>query len=262
MIAMSRRRWWLAGTVAVLVAGTGAGVIVWQHVRAHLPTVSVVTPVLDRGIANVVTAVGDSAAVTVTGLVPARSCGGGSIFTVTANLYTNPGTEGAVIDRIAAAIPAGDAPRRSAAFGGGAPSLYASLGDGVQLQVIQLDHGWISATATSGCRSAARPAAAPLAPAAATVALGSTLHALGSAPTAFHADAVTCASGQIVTTSTASEPLDLADLPVRLAKLPPPSATVYASPSDRISWRQGSVSTVISAADDGTHVTAQQTVTC
>jgi hypothetical protein len=62
--------------------------------------------------------------------------------------------------------------------------------------------------------------------------------------------------------STASRPLGLTNIRARLAKLPPAGATVFASPSDRIAWRTGTVSTVIGAADAGTHVTAQQTTTC
>ncbi|HEY1488331.1 MAG TPA: hypothetical protein VGF84_19640 [Micromonosporaceae bacterium] len=260
---MSRLRWWIAGSVVIVVILAVAGAVIYRDVRPHhAPTVSTVTPSLDRAIAGVVAAAGDTAAATVTELVPTTSCDGGSIYTVTANLYTNAGGEGAVIDRIAAAVPASQQPRRSAALNGGASALHADLGAGATLQVIQLDAGWISATATSGCRSA--PSAPPSvpAPAAAATALTRSLSALGTAPTTFHTDEVACANGAIVTVSTASGPLDLTGIHAKLATLPPAGVTVFASTADRIAWRSGDVSTVIGAADAGTHVDAQQTTGC
>lgn len=261
MTGVHRLRWWIAGTCLVLVVLAGGAVQIWRNTHPRAATVATVTPALDRAIAAVVAAVGTRAAVTVTELVPATSCPGGSVFTVTANLYTVPGGEGPVIAAIAATIPSGEQPHRSAALGGGAPSLDANLGGGATLQVIQLDQGWISATARSGCRAAA-PASAPPAPPGATAALTTILGTLGSAPVGFHTDAIGCASGAIVTVSTASGPMNLANVHARLATLPPAGTTVFTSPSDRIAWREGSVSTVIAAADDGTHVTAQQTTSC
>jgi hypothetical protein len=260
---VTRIRWWIAGSTVAVVILAVAGVVIWQDARPdRAATVATVTPSLDHAIADVVAAAGDGAATTVTELVPTTSCSGGNVFTVTANLYTNAGAEDALIDQIAASIPASDDPHRTAALDDGASSLYANLGGGAQLQVIQLDTGWISATATSGCRSAPS-SAAPIPPSAtATAALTGSLSALGSTPTTFHTDAVACATGEIVTVSTASSPMSLANVHAQLVKLPPPGVIVFTSAADRIAWRSGNVSTVIGAADAGTHVDAQQTTTC
>jgi hypothetical protein len=264
MTNVSRRRWWwIAGSVIAVAVLVVAGLVIADDLRTpKAPTVATVTPSLDRSIAAVVNAAGDTAAVTVTELVPTTSCDGGSIYTVTANLYTDPGGEAALIDRIAASIPPGEAPHRSAALGGGAASLYASLGGGAQLQVLQLDAGWVQATAKSGCRSA--PPSAPPAAAdnGAAAALTQALSALGTTPTTFRTDTVACPGGEIVTVSTPSATLDLTGVKARLDKLPPTGATVFSSSSDRIAWRVGNVSTVIGAADAGNHVDAQQTTAC
>jgi hypothetical protein len=260
---VSQRRWWIAAALVVVVlAGAGAGVLIWRHKHPSRPAVAAVTPVLDEAIVGIVEAAGDTAAVTVSGLVPTTACSGGSIYTRTADLYMDPGHEGAVIDAIAASLPASRQPRRAAALGGGAASLDASLTDGATLQVIQIDSGWVSATARSGCRSAVPSAKAAPTPTDAT--LTGLLTALGTAPATWRSTAVECtvSGGQIVTISTSSEPTSLDNAPARLAKLAPADATVFTSPSDRIAWRQGSVSTVIEAADDGTHLTAQRTTAC
>ncbi|HEY2793981.1 MAG TPA: hypothetical protein VGJ28_16565 [Micromonosporaceae bacterium] len=260
---MSRIRWWIAGSVIVVAALVVAGLVIASDLRKpKAPTVATVTPSLDRSIAGVVAATGAGAAVAVTGLVPTTSCSGGSIYTVTANLYTNPGGEGALIDRIAASIPSTEAPHRTAALGGGAASLYASLGGGAKLQVLQLDSGWVQATATSGCRSAAPAPPAANSGTTATTALTQVLTTLGTAPTTFRTDAVACTGGEIVTVSTPSETFDLTGVKARLNRLPPAGAIVFASTSDRIAWRIGNVSTVIGAADAGNHVDAQQTTGC
>jgi len=272
---VSQRKWWIAAALVIVVlAGAGAGVLIWRHQHPSRPAVVAVTPVLDEAIAGVVEAAGDTAAVTVSGLVPTTACSGGSIYTRTADLYMDPGNEGAVIAAIAASLPASQQPHRAAALGGGAASLDASLTGGATLQIIQIDSGWVSATARSGCRSAGSSATAPSAkaapaPTAETLTdetLIGLLTALGTAPATWRSTAVECAGsgegGQIVTVSTSSEPTSLDNVPARLAKLAPAGATVFTSPSDRIAWRQGSVSTVIEAADDGTHLTAQRTTVC
>src|SRR5689334_10320608 len=107
------RRWSLvvAGTALVGVVLGAAGVVAWQHLRPRLASVATATPTLDGAIASAVTAVGDTAAVAITGLVPAQDCqrtmlAKGSRYTRTADLYTDPGSEPVVIDRIAAALPA------------------------------------------------------------------------------------------------------------------------------------------------------------
>ncbi len=259
---VTRRRTWWIGLVVVVLIAAGA-VLTWHQLNPGTPTrpsVGPATPLLDQAIDVVVAGAGDDAAVTVSGLVPTTSCDGGTRYTRTADLYTDPGSEATVIHRIAQALPPAMAPSWTASLGGGAASLNATLGGGGTLQVLQLDQGWIAATATTDCR--APGAASSSAAASPDPGLTSALGSLGTAPTTWHSDAVACTSGQIVTVSTASGTISLDGIAARLAKLPPAGATVFTSPSDRISWRVGNVSTVIAAADDGTHVTAQTTQSC
>ncbi len=71
------------------------------------------------------------------------------------------------------------------------------------------------------------------------------------------------AGDAITTIDAVSTTTDSSDLAKRLAAMPPPGATRFPTPDNRIAWRDGTSSTVISASDDGTHVTAQITTdTC
>jgi hypothetical protein len=262
---VSQRKWWIAAVLALLVpVGAGAGVLIWRHKHPSRPPVAAVTPVLDQAIAGVVAAIGDTAAVTVSGLVPTTACSGGRIYTRTADLYMDPSSEDSVIAAIVASLPASERPRGPQL---GSALIDVSLANGTTLQVGHIDAGWLAATARSGCRSAGPSAVAPSAmatPAPTDGTLTGLLTALGTAPAAWRSTTVECtgSGGQIVTVSASSAPTSLDNIRVRLAKLVPAGITAFTSPSDRIAWRQGSISTVIEAADDGTHLTAQRTTVC
>jgi hypothetical protein len=269
MVSVSRRVRSLVVAVAVLAVAVqgGAATLLWRYTRPRLPALTTVAPTLDRSIAAVVAAVGDSAAVAVTDVVASTSCQNtlfaqGSRFTRTADLYTNPGSEGAVVDRISAALPATDRQHRGAPTGGHAAPLTADLGGGASLQVSQIAQGWLAATAQTGCRAAGHPLARATAPAAATTAITQVLAGLGTAPADWHTDTVDCPSGQIVTVATESRGTNADGLPTRLSALVPAGARRFTSPSNRLSWRDASTSVIVAASDDGTHITIQRTTTC
>jgi hypothetical protein len=257
------RRWSLvaaATAVAGVVLGAGA-VLAWQHVRPRLPPVAAATATLDGAIATVVTAVGDGAAVAITQLVPVAACeqtflARGSRFTRTADLYTDPGSEPGVIDRVAAALPATDQTQHARL------ALNADLGAGVHLQVIPVGPGWLAATAETDCRTNAGAQAmttnlsAELSQPAARL-----LAELGTAPAAFHADTVACAGGRITTIDAASQPTATDNLPERLASLVPATARTYRSTANRLAWRDQGGSTIVAASDDGQQITVQRTTT-
>lgn len=270
MVSMTRGRWWLVAAAAALAIAIQASVValVWQHTRPRLPALATVTPTLDHVIAAVVAAVGDTAAVAVSDLVSSTSCqktflAKGSLFTRTANLYTDPGGENALIGRIAAALPADEHPQRGARLGGGAPPLTADLGGGIHLQVIQIEQGWLAATAQTGCRTAghAQPTTTP-AGADATTAINQLLTELGTTAAAWHTDTVTCPTGRVVTVDAVSQTATTDNLPTRLATLVPAGARQFTSRSNRLAWRDQTTSTIVAASDDGTHITVQRATTC
>src|SRR2546430_8350016 len=143
--------------------------VVFQHTRPRLPALAPVAPTLAQAIAAVVTAAGDSAAVAVSGVVPYTSCQNtflatGSRFNRSADLYTDPGAEDTLIQRIADALPASEHPRRASPVGGGAAPLAADLGGDVHLRVSHLGEGWLEAVAETGCRITAPPRPADTTP--------------------------------------------------------------------------------------------------
>src|SRR5438067_1406652 len=145
MRGVSRRRWILVGLIAAvaLVAQAGAAAAVWRYTRPRLPALAGAVPALDRAIALVIDAAGQRAAVAIGPLVPVASCADtplakGSRVSRTADLYTDPGQEDALIGRIGTALPAGEHAHREAPTGGGPPPLTADLGNGLRLHVTRL----------------------------------------------------------------------------------------------------------------------------
>ena len=264
MVGMSQRGRVLVVVAALVLLGAQAtaSVLAWPHVRPRLPALAPMVTLLDRAIAAVVSASGTGAAVTVAGTVPATACektllAMGSRFARSADLYTDPGGENALITRIAAALPEGQHPARSAPVGGGAAGLTADFGGGVQLRVSQLGTGWIAAYAETGCRTGTVPAGTAV-PAQARDDVTRLLSQLGTAPTDWHADAVGC----FVTVDTISQPTGTDNLRARLVPIVPPTARTFAAPANRLAWRDGTTSTVVAASDDGTHITVQRTAGC
>jgi hypothetical protein len=253
------RRWGLvvAGTALAGVVLGAAAVVAWQH-RPRLASVATATSTLDGAIASVVNAVGDSAAVAITGLVPAQYCqqtmlARGSRFTRTADLYTDPGSERTVIDRIGSALPAGDDAQRAGL------TITADLGGGIHLQVIPVGAGWLAATAETDCRSSAAQAVTVNVSAELSQPATQLLSQLGTASAALHADVVACAGGRITTVDAASRPTATDNLPQRLAGFLPPTARTFRSSANRLAWRDPTASTIVAASDDGTQITVQRT---
>ncbi len=264
---MSRRRWWLVGAVALvlLVGQAGAAAAVWRYTRPRLPALAAAVPTLDRAIALVVGAVDGRAAVAIGPLVPLASCANtplakGSRVSRTADLYTDPGQEDALIGRIAAALPAEQHARREPPVAGGPPPLTAALGTGLSLHVTRLGNGWVAAIAETDCRNPGRPApSVTTAPAKASAEVTQVLAALGTTPTTWRADTVACAGGAIVTVATISAETGADNLRNRLAGAVPAGARRFVSDANRLAWRDGTTSVIVAASDDGRHVTVQDT---
>lgn len=268
---MSRRRVTLTVLAAVtglaLLAGLAA--VVWHYARPRLPALAAVEADTDAGIIAVVDAAGGRAAVTVTELVATTTCqhttfARGHIYTRTADLYTDAGSEDALIARIAAGLPAGFHPSRANPLGSPVAPLRAQAGPGVQLTVQVISTGWISATAQTDCRATppgAAPAGSPAATAAVPAAVTALFARLGTSAAAWHTEAVPCPGGAITTVDAVSADTDSSDIAARLAPAIPAGARRYTTPGNRVIWRTGATSTLVAASDDGTHVTAQITTT-
>ena len=265
----------LIGAVVVLAVAlpVAIGVAVWRSGTPRgatggpsAPPLSAVSADQDRAVAAVLSAVGERAAVAVTSAVPVRTCtvagAHGSVYARSADLYLDPGGEDALIGTVAAALPSEYRRQRGAATGHGAAPLTAQVGGSVTLTVAQLGDGWVRATAQSDCRTAgSAPAPAPAGSAAAAIAV--LLNSLGTAPDSVHANVVPCSGGgATVTWAAISGTVDSGQIQNRLAPAVPPTARRFASPANRLLWRDGHTSVIVAAADDGTHVTVQYTVDC
>lgn len=254
---------------AVLVAaGTWAVAAWWRWDTARQPTVRDAVTAMDRAVADAVVAAGPAAAVAVSGVVRSSVCRinflhSGGAFTANADLYTDPGTEDTLITRIAQQLSGAYPVRRGPAVSGIRP-LVADLAGGVELSVRSLGGGWLVVSARTGCSlgSATAPAS-PQAGAAATAGITALFAQLGTKPASFTEHRLDCRAGAIVTVAAVSEPVDSADLSRRLAAAVPAGVHPFAAGgSNRVAYRNGDVSVVVAASDDGTSVTSQYTTTC
>jgi hypothetical protein len=260
-----------AGVPLVLIGLlASAGVLWWRWDTGRQPKVADDIPVMDRAIADTVVAAGDQAAVAISGVFRATTCDLGVLreggqCNRSADLYTEPGGEDALIGRIAAGLPAAYQASRGTPVGGNAAPLSATAGQRVQLSVRQLGEGWVTARATTGCTGGRQPRAgagdSSAGPAAGTI--NRLFAALGTGPAHVAQHTVACpAGGNLVTTAVVSRPAESTDLGSRLAPLLPAGARRFASPANRVSYRAGAVSVTVSASDDSTAVTARYTSGC
>jgi len=248
------RRWIILGVVVAVVVGAAALGVRWYRSRG--PYLRDVSSSLQGGIAALLVAGGDDAAVTIDGVVRTRSCPrgplrGGGIYTGGVEYYVSPGAEGALLSAIAARLS-------GAVLTDGVVS--ASLGSGVTTSVRQLGDGWLVGTVATACVSG--PTQLTDTPVADSPPLDAVLQHLGTRPAALHRTTITCPSGgTAVTTAGLSLPTSSQNLAQRLPV--PPGAHGYPTPgSNRVAYRDGNASVIIAASDDGTAITAQYTTGC
>lgn len=249
-----------AAVVAGLALVAGTVTVWWRWDTRRQPHVGAVVAVMNRAVADVVTAAGDDAAVAVSPVVRSSTCDlgpfrTGGIFTAKADLYVDPGGEEALIGSVAARLPAAYGVTRGPAVGGIRP-LRANDGPSVAVAVARISPGWLEVTVRSRCSlgRATPPPAATSGPAVA--ALTGLLGRLGTAPASVTESQV----GTIVTVSAISRAADTANLAARLNAVVPAGARRFASgESNRVVYRQGNVAVIIAASDDGTAVTSQYT---
>jgi hypothetical protein len=279
---MSRRVGWLiaAAVFVVISVLAGAGVVAWQSSPGpDGPPVVDVLPIVDRAIADTITAAGTEAAVAIAPVTQVGECSlgrhKGAQYARAADLYTDAGQEGAVISRIEGGLPADLSPRRDAAVGSNAAPLLADLGNGVQLSVRQLGEGWVVARAETTCHPVAKLPVSQSSPAPeVATTLTALLTRLSTGPQTWRVDAVPCdaaspgatgsgGAGRIVTTVVISQPTDSGRLASRLlAALPAGAREFITDAANRWAYRAGTTSVVAAASDDSTLVTVRYTTTC
>jgi hypothetical protein len=268
---MRVRRLLIVGALAVLAVvagGVAAGAAWWRWDTARQPTVGGAVTVMDRAVADAVTAAGPQAAVAISGVVRSSVCRinlfrQGGVFTAKADLYTDPGAEDSLITAMTQQLSRTYPVTRGVAVSGVRP-LLADLSGGVELSVRRLSEGWLSVSARTGCSLGAAPTPAAAAPGDAGAAGITALFArLGTQPASLSQHKLDCAAGAITTVAAVSRPVDSASLRERLTAAIPAGARQFASgESNRVVYRTGNVSVIVGASDDGTAVTSQYTTTC
>ncbi len=263
------RRLLVICAVALVVAGgVTAGAVWWRWDTARQPTVDDAVATMNRAVADTAVAAGPQVAVAVSGVVRSAVCRinpvrRGGIFTAGADLYTRRGTEDELITAMARRLAVSYPVRRGAAVSGVRP-LRADMAGGIQLSVRGLGDGWLRVSARTGCSLGAAAAPPPVSPDDAGAAGVSALFArLGTRPASVTRHRLECADGVIVTVAAVSGPVDSSALRVRLAAAVPTTAHRFTSAeANRLVYRDGDVSVVVAASDDGTAVTGQYTTAC
>jgi len=260
----------IAAGSALVAAGVLGGAIAvwWRWDTDRQPHVGQVVADLNAAVADVVVAAGADAATAVSPVVESARCRlglhHGGLFSARADLYTDTGGEDALITEIARRLPARYGAARGPAIAG-FRSLRGGLGDGVSVAVSRLSPGWLTVVAKSACSLGS--AAAPRPPAgatAATTALTQLFGRLGTRPATLTDQQVSCAAGgDIDTVAAVSDPVDTGGLAGRLNAIVPAGAHRFtAGDANRVVYREGAVSVIVAASDDGTAVTAQYTTVC
>lgn len=248
------RRWIVLGIV-LLVVVAGAAAYGFRWYRSRGPFLHDVSGTVQGELGALLVAGGDDAAVTIDGMVRTRSCSRGplrtgGIYTGGVEYYVTPGAEGALLSGIAGKLP-------GASLASGV--VTASLGSGVDVSVRQAGDGWVVGTVATGCVSGPELTDTPLTGA---TPLDAVLQQLGTRPASAHRTTVTCPNGgTAVTTAAISLPTSSQNLASRLP-VPAHAQTFPAPSANRVAWRVDAISLVVAASDDGTAITAQDTVGC
>jgi hypothetical protein len=261
----------LVAAIVVIGLGAQAGIVylLWQVHIARQPKVTADVPFMDRAILAAVTGAGDTAAVAVSGPVQAATCRldpimQGGQFTRTADMYTDRGSEDALISRIGSRLPTGYHAHRPTVAAGQIAPLLADFGHGVQLAVRRLGEGWVVASARTGCTSdtGSQPAAGSRNDTSAATITG-LLSTLGARAAEAHQQIIACpAGGSLVTLTEISEPTATGHLIDRLAAHIPAKVHVYAASVNRVAYHDGPISVIIAASDDATEITIRHTTRC
>jgi hypothetical protein len=247
--------------VALLVGGLLYSLYGRPSVREQT-SIGNARPVVDTAVVDVLAAAGPDPVAAVSPFTSAGSCRittarAGASFVRTIDLFTRPGTEPALLDRVVAGLPARYHAKVTTGPGGG---LYADAGDYVAVVGSVPAPGQVQVRALTGCRDpagsgAAEPTAAPDAPAVA--AISAVFDRLGTRPgTSRDVAVLGCGDGRSVR-STQAAAGDTGPAASQLgASLAGLAADPVASGPAVYAYRSGQVDVVARRTPEGVTVTA------
>ncbi len=229
-------------------------------------------PAVDRAIAASVVAAGTDLAVVVGGYERTRACEvtgnrDGVDYQRVADVYTHPGQEQVVLDRLASGLARDFRTVRHPSSGTDPEQVTGNAGSFVELLVEPVGRhtGQVRVVALTGCRPIGDPATSYLVPVtpAELEALRPVLAAVPSDPPRWRVRQVPCPGGVIRTVeATVPDPGPGRSGPLadRLRVALPAGAALLASTEDRLVYRQGSSSVVVRPA--GGRLVLQSTMDC
>jgi hypothetical protein len=256
--APTRRRWLLVAVLAWALAVGGTALWSTFHdapTAREQTTVAQALPTVDAAIADVVTAADPTRSVAaITGytkldaacrVTTARS---GSRFERAASIYTTPGTEAALLDRIAASLPKRYQPKVRHGESALAHSLTADAGLFVSVRAAVSSPGTVRVAADTGCRTQDRPVseAEPPESSAGRTPVQAVFTALKVLPSSWQAHRVPCRGGGALWTveATSGPGSAPASLHTVLQQTP-----VLIGRADLYVYRGGSLGVVVRIAD-------------
>jgi hypothetical protein len=217
-------------------------------------TVSAARPVVDRAVADVVTAAGSGPIVTISDFAKTENCSitpvrSGVAYARSVTLYTKPGTEATVLKTIAARLPE----RYHASVGTKPASLYADAGEFVGVIGTVKSPGQIQVRAVTGCRSIGDPLPTAASAASPAPEIATVLSTLGVQAGSVTRTAVSCPDGGVIATDTATVPTTQVPGPLKDAKL---SAAPLTATDDLYVYRSSATDVVVRQSASGLSVAA------
>jgi hypothetical protein len=220
---------------------------------------------VDQALAAVATAAGPDSVAALSAYTLDSGCRittarGGTDLSRVIRLYTAAGGERALLDRLAAALPAGFQARVPRPVGSASPALRADAGDFVALRGRAAGPGEVRVEAEAGCRTGGdlgTPALGSAPTAAQRAPVEPVLRALGASSPRWHAYQVPCPGGGEVRTveadsATAASP---GPLPAAL-KAVAGGAVVVLSQPQRYAYRVDATAMAVRVQDGAVTVTA------
>jgi hypothetical protein len=260
---------WLA--VAAVVWALVLGVTAYVAARSGPPTAREQTTLaqardrVDQALAAVATAAGPDSVAALSAYTLDRGCRittarEGTDLSRVIRLYTSAGGERALLDRLAAALPAGFRARVPRPVGSAAPALRADAGDFVALRGTATGPGEVRVAAEAGCRTGSdlgTPALSASSAAAERAPVESVLRALDAPSPQWHAYQVPCPGGGAVRTVEADSATTASPgpLPAALAAVAGGAVAVLSQPQ-RYAYRVGATAIAVRVQDGAVTVTA------
>ena len=262
-IAWSKRRI----TLVALLAGWALvlGVIAYVSARngtataREQTTVADARPAVDRGVADVVRAGSSLGAVvapspfTRIGSCRISAVRDGERWEQSVTLFTRPGDETALLDRLGKALP--PSYRASVRARAGQPTLRADAGNYVGISAAAATPGEVRVTVATGCRGVSGWVMPGEPPEQLRAPLAAPIAALKLAPARWRGFGVPCPDGREVQVVTAEGEPGVVPVPLPGALSTVGPSPVVAEP-DRYAYRSGITSVVARIGDSGLSLTA------